>query len=293
MKPPFNKDSLSPEEHPIAYLLILCDELQEWNRTPYGILDKKRNLAEEASLLITENRLEVTYLDKDTPLPEQFSIDKAATLSKLLDMDALFRDGFSVKCEMRNTLLSTAGLIDQEDDIAPRQLLGNLEKLAVVIHDLYNQRQLELYPDKPLAHPNFSDLPDSLKYSNLRQARGIEKKLDLIGWEIRPEESAGDVINEIPDEVVEFLAEFEHDEWIHERLGYGWTFGDIKDVENKVSPHLVPYSQLSEEIKDLDRDTIRNIPVLLGKIGMAVYVQEKSPPSRPIITRRLPESYKD
>lgn len=293
MKPPFSKGPLSPKEHPIAYLLILCDELQEWNRTPYGILDKKRNLAEEASLLITENRLEVTYLDKDTPLPEQFSIDKAAALSKLLDMDALFRDGFSINCEMRNTLLSTAGVIDQEDDIAPRQLLGNLEKLAVVIHDLYNQRQLERYPDKPLAHPDFSDLPDSLKYSNLRQARGIEKKLDLIGWEIRPLESAGHVIKEIPDEVVEFLAEFEHDEWMYERLGYGWTFGEVKDVENKVSPHLIPYSQLSEEIKDLDRDTIRNIPVLLGKIGMAVFMKETSPPSRPIITRRLPESYKD
>ncbi len=55
LKPPFNKGPLSPQEHPIAYLLILCDELQEWNRTPYGILDKKRNLAEEASVLITDN----------------------------------------------------------------------------------------------------------------------------------------------------------------------------------------------------------------------------------------------
>ena len=296
LKPPFNKGPLSPQEHPIAYLLILCDELQEWNRTPYGILDKKRNLAEEASLLITENRLEVSYIDKDTPLPEQFATDKEAALSKLLDMDALFGDGFSVKCEMRNALSSTAGLIDQEADIAPRQLLGNLEKLAVVIHDLYNQRQLERYPDKALAHPNFSDLPDDLKYSNLRQAQGIEKKLDLMGWEMRPEGSAGDVIKEIPDEVVEFLAEFEHDEWMRERINYGWTFSDIKDNEKKVSPYLIPYEDLNEEIKDLDRDTIRNIPVLLGKIGMAVYVKEthsSSPPSSPIFTRSLPESYKD
>jgi len=295
-KPPFSKGPLSPREHPIAYLLILCDELQEWNRTPYGILDKKRNLAEEASVLITDKRLEMTYIDKDTPLPEQFSADKEATLSKLLDMDALFADGFSIKCELRSFLGPTQGLIDQEVDITPRLLLGNLEKLAVAIHDLYNQQQLKRHPEKSLAYPKFSDLPDSLKYSNLRQARSIAKKLDLMGWEIRPEGSAGEAISEIPDDVVEVLAVFEHDEWVRERLGYGWTYGKVKDNENKISPYLVPYDELNEEIKNLDRDTIRNIPALLGMIGMAAYVKERdssSPHSRPIIARRLPESYKD
>ena len=296
LKPPFSRGPLSPREHPIAYLLILCDELQEWNRTPYGILDKKRNLAEEASVLITKNRLEMTYIDKDTALPEQFSADKEATLSKLLDMDALFSDGFSIKCETRRALTSTYSLIDQEADIVPRQLLGNLEKLAAAIHDLYNQRQLERKPDKPLSYPEFSDLSDSLKYSNLRQARSIAKKLDLMGWEIRPEGSDGEVITELPADIVETLAVFEHDEWVRERLGYGWTYGEVKDNENKISPYLVPYDELSEEIKTLDRDTIRNIPALLGMIGMAAYVKEvnsSSLHSKPIIARRLPESYKD
>jgi len=296
LKAPFSKEPLSPQEHPIAYLLILCDELQEWNRTPYGILDKKRNLAEEASVLITDKRLEMTYIDKDTALPEQFSADKEATLSKLLDMDALFPDGFSIRCEILETSATLPSLIDQETTIMPRQLLANLEKLAAAIHDLYNQKQLERNPDQPLVHPNFSDLPDALKYSNLRQAQGIEKKLDLMGWEIRPEESAGDVISEIPDDIVETLAAFEHDEWMRERFGYGWTFGEVKDVEKKVSPYLVPYDELSEEIKNLDRDTIRNIPVLLGMIGMAVFMKQESiyaPTNKPIITRRLPETYKD
>ena len=296
LKPPFNKGPLSPQEHPIAYLLILCDELQEWNRTPYGILDKRRNLAEEASIVITDKRLETTYIDKDTPLPEQFSADKEATLSKLLVMDALFADGFSVKCEMRRALAFTSSLIDQEADIAPRQLLGNLEKLAVAIHDLYNERQLERHPDKHLAYPQFSDLPDSLKYSNLRQARSIAKKLDLMGWEILPEGSEGQVIAEIPADIVETLSIFEHDEWVRERSGYGWTYGEVKDNENKISPYLVPYDELSEEIKNLDRDTIRNIPALLKMIGMAVYEKKRdssSPHSKPILARRLPESYKD
>lgn len=296
LKPPFSKGPLSPREHPIAFLLILCDELQEWNRTPYGILDKKRNLAEYASITITEKQLGITYIDKDTPLPDQFASDKENILAKLLDMNALFADGYTVRCETNRTLPSSLGRGDDETSIAPRQLLGDLEKLAEAIHDLYNQKQLERYPDKALAHPRFSDLPDALKYSNLRQAQGIEKKLGLVGWEIRSEGSAGEMVKDIPDEVVEILARYEHDEWMRERIGYGWTYGDEKDTEEKISPYLVPYDDLSEEIKDLDRDTIRNIPALLNKIGKAVFLKKDgstAPVTRPILARRLPETYKD
>ena len=76
MKPPFSRGSLSPKDHPIAYLLILCDELQEWNREAYGILDRKRAQAGEASILISNNRLDVTYITKTVKLPEQFSKEK-------------------------------------------------------------------------------------------------------------------------------------------------------------------------------------------------------------------------
>ena len=296
MKPPFNRGPLSPGEHPIAYLLILCDELQEWNRFAYGIMDKKRDLADEASLLINDNRLEMNYIDRDGVLPDEFAPDKEALLSKLLDMGALFAEGFSIKCETMRTLPATYSLIDQEADITPRQLLSNHEKLAAAIHDLYNQKQLERHPEKPLSYPQFSDLPDALKYSNLRQARGLSKKLDLMGWEMRPEGSDGEVITEIPDDIVEILSVFEHDEWVRERLGRGWIFGEVKDDEKKISPYLMPYDELSEEVKTLDRDTVRNIPTLLSMIGMAAYVKKKAdsfPESKPILARRLPESYKD
>ena len=296
LKPPFNKGPLSPGEHPIAYLLILCDELQEWNRTAYGILDKKRDLADEARLLINDNRLEISYIDRDGALPDQFAPAKEATLSKLLDMDAVFPDGFSVTCESKKALAITYGLVNSYAAIAPRLLLDNLEKLAIAIHGLYNQKQIERHPGKPLTYPEFSDLPDVLKYSNLRQARGIAKKLDLMGWEMRPEGSEGEVIRAIPEDVVEILAVLEHDDWVRERLGNGWTYGETKDDEKKISPYLVPYDELSEEIKNLDRDTIRNIPLLLGMMGMAVFPKETdsdAPQSKSFIARRLPESYKD
>jgi len=274
MKPPFSRASLSPNDHPIAYLLILCDELQEWNREAYGILDRKRVQAGEASILISNNRLDVTYITKTVKLPEQFSKEKENLLNNLLDMDAIFNKGFCVGCESKSEITSIANDLFQSTDIAPRPLLENLEKLAITIHELYNQKQLEHYPDKLLAYPRFSDLPDSLKYSNLRQARCIADKVEFMGWEMLPKGNKGKIIRKIPDDIVETLAIIEHEEWVEERLTSGWIYGKEKDSEKKVSPYLIPFDELTEEIKDYDRDAIRNIPVLLELIGMALYVKK-------------------
>ena len=274
MNPPFNKGCLSPQDHPIAYLLILCDELQEWNREAYGILDKKRIQAGEASFLITENSLDVTYITKKGSMQEQFAIEKEKFFHKILDMQAVFDGGFSVDCEAMDTLSLLARDIKQDATIVPRPLLDNLEKLAIVIHAMFNQKQLERRPNEPLLYPHFSDLPDSLKFSNLRQARSIADKLNLMGWEMRPKGSTGKVVNQIQGDLIETLAIFEHEAWVAERLSNGWIYGQVRNADEKISPYLVPYNQLSEEVKDLDRDTIRNIPILLEMIDMAIYAME-------------------
>ena len=138
-------------------------------------------------------------------------------------------------------------------------------------HELYNQKQLERFPDRPLSYPSFADLPDSIKYSNLRQARSIVKKIDLIGWKIRPIEDEGNQIKFLPEEVVEILARIEHEDWVRERIENGWVFGKNKDVEKKKTPYLVPYESLDETIKERDRDTIRNIPALVKMVGLAIH----------------------
>jgi hypothetical protein len=273
MKPPFGKGSLAPHAHPIGYLLILCDELQEWNREAYGILDRKRTQAADVMLMIDNNRMDVTYLTGKGVLPPQFGAEKEDFLAHVLDMEVLFAGGFSVGCESKHALAELAGELKRSNGPVPRPLLDTLEDLAIAIHQEYNRRQLDLFPDKPLAHPNFSDLPNSLKYSNLRQARSIVDKLDLVGWEMRPIGGDGEVIGQIPDDIVEMLAVIEHDEWVRERMEAGWKYGVAKSIKRKISPYLVPYEELEEKIKENDRYAIRNIPRLLEKIGMAIYVK--------------------
>ena len=48
------------------------------------------------------------------------------------------------------------------------------------------------------------------------------------------------------------------------------TNGEVKDVERKRSPYLVPWSELSEDVKDQDRNFVRELPGLVMEAGFRV-----------------------
>lgn len=49
------------------------------------------------------------------------------------------------------------------------------------------------------------------------------------------------------------------------------THGASRDPERKVSPFLLPWSQLPEVLKDQDKNAVRQIPELLKLAGFEVY----------------------
>ena len=146
---------MSPREHPIAYLLILCDELQEWDRVGYGILDRTRTMADDIAILITDQSMDITYITSSRKLPAEFPAEKESLLDKLLEMNALFPGGFSVGSESTGELALLAGDLKAQQGISPRPLMENMEKLAIEIHKLYNQKSRSAIPGSPLNFPIF------------------------------------------------------------------------------------------------------------------------------------------
>ena len=57
-------------------------------------------------------------------------------------------------------------------------------------------------------------------------------------------------------ELTEELAENAHDLWAAQRLKDGWTYGAQRDDAAKKHPSLVPYTELSEQEKEYDRQTV-------------------------------------
>jgi serine phosphatase RsbU (regulator of sigma subunit) len=155
------------------------------------------------------------------------------------------------------------------------------EKLARVIHSAYQKSMLaksgnlqvlynNLYPDvSSKSIPDYDDLPESLKLSNLDNAYHLPTKLLSIAYKIQKVE--GDEV-EIPllvltDQEVETMARVEHDRWCWERRLAGWTYGKIRNNDKKHHNCLIPFDDLSQEEQEKDRVVIRLVPSLLKDIA--------------------------
>ena len=118
---------------------------------------------------------------------------------------------------------------------------------------------------------SWEELPEHIKESNRAQALHIAEKLKAIGCEVIGSEDREAGEFEFRPEEVEQLAQMEHDRWVQERLANGWTFtAGPKDIDKKTSPWLVSYEELPEDVKELDRETVRKIPEFLAKVGLEV-----------------------
>jgi len=156
----------------------------------------------------------------------------------------------------------------------PELILGGIrEVLARANHEEYliHQKKLGLNPNINHSMVPWEELPDGLKESNRLQADHIGVKLKAIGCGIAPltDWDAGSF--EFSPKEKELMAEMEHERWVKERLGDGWKFGPKKDIEEKISPHLIPWKQLSEDIKEYDRIFIRKLPAFLAQAGFQIY----------------------
>ena len=94
--------------------------------------------------------------------------------------------------------------------------------------------------------------------------------MKLINCEIASIADKREEVKKFSFDEIESLAEFNHEEWVKERISFGWTYSPYRDVEKKLSPYFVPWEELSDEIKEFDRDPIRNIPKILNLIAMKV-----------------------
>ena len=154
---------------------------------------------------------------------------------------------------------------------------GSFERIAVAIHRRWCAGQLAIDKEAPA----WSELDESRRESNRAQARDMPVKLRSIGCAIAPLHDMRAPAFEFTDEEFETLAIAEHKRWVAERLESGWRLGP-KDVGRKSTPYLVPFDELPDDIADLDRDAVRQIPGALESVDLKVVRSAtSSSPQRP------------
>ena len=80
---------------------------------------------------------------------------------------------------------------------------------------------------------------------------------------------------DITDEEVKELAIIEHDRFCRERRLQEWVYGVVKDIDNKITPYLVSFDELSDDIRVYNLESIYAIPVILKKLGYEIYRMEE------------------
>jgi len=243
------------------YLISVCGE----DKTNTEVAEKCRNLAENS-----HNRNLTCSIHIENPrlyrLPWEQELgmlpDQPAALLKENKLQINVFDGVNVLGLLDGTC--TPAVIKNE----------GCEILAQTIHEEYVHKQRH-QGQTPQTNPSMVSwhlLPETLKESNRNQAVHICVKLKNLGCGIAPLTTWNPPDFKFTPDEIEQMARLEHERWVEERRTAGWKYAaGPKDIREKTSPYIVPWEELSEKIKDLDRDTVRNLPLLLAKAGFQIY----------------------
>ncbi len=210
---------------------------------------------------------------------EIFASEEFAAMAELGDEIQLCRSspdgdiGSGFICEYAGTMQLSKGYPGRYRiyRVVPKKVL-DLEDLATAIHEDY-YAEARIRGDDPTTNTSlrpWETLPEDLKDANRAQAADIPNKLRLLGFELAPSHGMSPLDIPLTDEQVKHLAIREHDRWMAERIRSGWGFGKRRDNARKRHPLLVPWDSLTEEQKDLDRNTIRKLRELVHRAGFRV-----------------------
>jgi hypothetical protein len=159
-----------------------------------------------------------------------------------------------------------------EETFTPELLRDHVtETVARTLHEEYlreSRRSARSRDDSPY-QVSWEHLPETAREESRAHARDIGAKLGAIGRRVLSvDDAAGDVPSLSADEV-ELLAELEHERWMRSRTAAGWTLGP-RDDERRRHPDLIPWAELGESRRDIDRAFARALPELLARAGFVV-----------------------
>ena len=125
------------------------------------------------------------------------------------------------------------------------------------------------FPTVEKSDPAFVAWPQlapHFRESNRALARSVAAKLDAVGCMLVP---SGLASVRWRDDEIELLARLEHLRWCDERRSAGWRPGQ-RDPASRTTPFLVPWEELDDSARELDRAAVRDLPRFLADLGYAV-----------------------
>ncbi len=134
----------------------------------------------------------------------------------------------------------------------------HLDTIARLAHESFVESQEGKRDPKHPSMAPWEALSSLYKNSNREQAAHIPVKLAAIGCDWRTADVPA--LYAFTEEEVEKMAMLEHDRWMEERR-----------PTQRAHHSMVPWTQLSEDDKNKDRESVRILPAQLNAVGLEVY----------------------
>lgn len=180
----------------------------------------------------------------------------------------------------RTTAESSGALPDKVHAFGFEAVLADPDALMQEQHDLIARAIHEFYLEGRLgdgekigaraALYEWEDLSERYRADNRMVADCYQLKLRDIGCRVIAGNDRRFPSFRLRQDEEEDLARAEHDRWMVAKLADGWRFGPVRDDAARLHPDIVPFDDLSEAIKDLDREQVRVITRIVARQGGTV-----------------------
>jgi hypothetical protein len=244
------KRPLRMDEHPLAFLLMLCDELQCWDRTAYGRNSRTELHPMAASFDFSSNKITATYYyDKDeqekidafnvrykkwededktggAPAPrlkaysdmvgkEQRFTSDIEKITDLTEMPlTVHPETCAVDRTSKHTYLSTSNFV-------------HLYDFAIALNARYNYQGREETVEAERLGKEFEELSLEYQLSNINQAKRFARYLDAVGCFYTDRPVDYEMISAFMKGQTDVFGPMEHERWIREHISMGWIRGDL------------------------------------------------------------------
>lgn len=176
--------------------------------------------------------------------------------------------------------LHTEGKIFMSYLRSPKLQPALRERLAQGLYETYKQRRVDMCKsdeertalESDRSMRDWDELAPELKESTRAQADDIPRKLRAVGCFMLDQDRNEPLVRvpQFSTEELDVLSEIEHERFNAERLQRQWKMGP-RNSKQRTTPFLVPWRDLTQEWKDVDRVMVECVPRLLEKAGWKIY----------------------
>lgn len=262
---------LKAELYPLAYMLMLCDELQCWDRTAYGRNSKKELHPMGCEFDFRNNRISATYLYDEKEIAK-INAYKDAYIKCLTheSMDKPTLKAYSGMFEKNEAGVSSfqediERIVDLSDiklyvDTGLRRNLHlkkysylsesnylHLYNFAIVLNGRWDNeewkkaksagKEEQFINDKNNEQKfieSFKNLSLEYKLSNINQAKAFAKYMDKIDCFYSDKSVDFDMVEKFTNDDLIKIGVFEHQRWLQEHYDMGWEYGTPEKSEREL-----------------------------------------------------------